>query len=326
MLCIQNKNTDPYFNLAAEEYILKNFQEDCFMLYQNENSIIVGKHQNTLSEINLDFVNENDIKVVRMISGGGTVFHDLGNLNFSFFMSGEDGKLVNFKKYTSPILEFLQNSGVEAEFGKRNDLVIEGKKISGNAEHIWKKKTLHHGTILYSSELSHLSGALKVNPLKFTDKSVKSVRSRVTNVCDYLPVKMDISLFSKNLMRHIMGVYSVSELYDFSESDIKGIMALRDKKFVSWDWNFGYSPTYNFNKTVKLSFGNLSVNLKIIKGIISEIDFSGDFFQKDSFKEIERSLLGKKHDRSTIQEFLTDQKINKNLYSITIAELLQVLF
>ncbi|MCK4920100.1 MAG: lipoate--protein ligase [Bacteroidales bacterium] len=326
MLCIQNKNTDPYFNLAAEEYILKNFQDDCFMLYQNENSIIVGKHQNTLSEINLDFVNENDIKVVRRISGGGTVFHDLGNLNFSFFMSGEDGKLVNFKKYTRPILEFIQNSGIEAEFGKRNDLVIDGKKISGNAEHIWKKKTLHHGTILYSSELSHLSSALKVNPLKFADKSVKSVRSRVTNLCDYLPVKMDISVFSEKLMTHIMEKYSVGELYDFSERDIKEIKALKNKKFVSWEWNFGYSPNYNFKKTVKVNFGNLSVNLKTIKGVISEIEFSSEFIQKDNLREIEGVLHGKKHDRDIIKAFLENYMKDNNLNGIAIDEMLKALF
>ena len=136
MICIQDTQTDPYFNLAAEEYVLKNFSDDVFMLWRNDNAIIVGKHQNTLSEINLDYVKEKGIKVVRRISGGGAVFHDLGNLNFTFIRTGEEGNLVDFKRFTLPIIEVLQKMGVDAKFEGRNDLTIEGKKFSGNAEHV----------------------------------------------------------------------------------------------------------------------------------------------------------------------------------------------
>ncbi|MCF8380528.1 MAG: lipoate--protein ligase [Bacteroidales bacterium] len=324
MLCIQNKITDPYFNIAAEEYVLKNFQDDCFMLYQNENSIIVGKHQNALSEINLDFVNDHQIKVVRRISGGGTVFHDLGNLNFSFFMTGEDGNLINFKKFTRPIIEFLKKNGLEAEYGTRNELMVHGKKISGNAEHIWKKKTLHHGTLLYSSDLSHLSGALKVNPLKYTDKSVKSVRSRVGNIIDYLPEKLDISVFGEGLMKHVMEEFDVPGIYEFSEEDIAAIMELRDNKFIRWDWNFGYSPSYIFEKSLKIKPGNLSVKLKATKGIITEIKLSGDFLEKDVFPDIEKILQGQKHDRTIMNEYLEEKY--GILHGITANELLEVLF
>ena len=181
MLCIHDKHTDPFFNLAAEEYVLKNFTEDCFMLWRNGPSIIVGKHQNTLAEINLDWVRANNIKVVRRLSGGGAVFHDLGNLNFTFIVSGEDGNLVDFRKFTKPILEVLQKLGVEAKFEGRNDLTIKGMKFSGNAEHVHKNRTLHHGTLLFSSVMADLSQALKVNPLKFTRPSNRCARGSPTS-------------------------------------------------------------------------------------------------------------------------------------------------
>ncbi len=166
MLCIHHHSTDPYFNIATDEYIFKHLDEDCFMLWQNDNAIIVGKHQNTLAEINLDYVKEKDIKVVRRLSGGGAVYHDLGNLNFTFTRTSDKEDMVDFRRYTKPVLEVLQGLGIDAKFEGRNDLTIEGKKFSGNAEHVFKNKVMHHGTLLFSSEMKDVSGALKVNPLK----------------------------------------------------------------------------------------------------------------------------------------------------------------
>jgi len=176
MLIVNRPHTDPWFNIAAEEYFLKNFQEDIFMLWQNEASIIVGKHQNTLAEINYPYVKENGIPVIRRISGGGTVFHDLGNLNFTFIQNGEKGKLVDFRKFTDPILAVLNKMGVPAVFEGKNDLRVDGLKISGNAEHVFKNRVLHHGTLLFSSVLNDLGKALKVKTDRFTDKAVKSIR------------------------------------------------------------------------------------------------------------------------------------------------------
>src|SRR5690606_28789319 len=156
MLCIYHQSTDPYFNIATDEYIFKHIKEDCFMLWQNDNAIIVGKHQNTLAEINLEYVKQQNIHVVRRLYGGGAVYHDMGNLNFSFTKTSDDGNLMDFEKYTKPIVEVLNTLGVNAKFEGRNDITVDGKKISGNAEYIHKNKILHHGTLLFSSEMKNV--------------------------------------------------------------------------------------------------------------------------------------------------------------------------
>jgi lipoate---protein ligase len=214
MLCINNLSTEPYFNMALEEHLLRNFSANIFMLWRNNNAIVVGKHQNTLAEINLDFVKQQNIKVVRRLSGGGTVFHDLGNLNFTFIENGEGEELINFRKYTQPILDVLAQLGVEARFEGRNDLTINGLKFSGNAEHVFRKRTLHHGTLLFSSQISDLTQALNVDPEKFKDKAVKSVRSRVTNISDHLKVKMDVKEFANRIMNHIRSKYPQATVYE----------------------------------------------------------------------------------------------------------------
>ena len=326
MICIQDKNTDPYFNLAAEEYVLKNFKDDVFMLWRNDNAIIVGKHQNTLSEINLEYVKEKGIKVVRRISGGGAVFHDLGNLNFTFIRTGKEGNLVDFKKFTLPIIEVLQKMGVNARFEGRNDLTIEGKKFSGNAEHVWKNRTLHHGTILFSSVISDLTKALKVNPLKFKDKAVKSVRSRVTNVSEHLKEKMDVAAFSEKIMEHIMEKYEDSTLYEFTPQDIQKINALREEKFSRWEWNFGYSPKYNFEKLIKTNGGTLEFHIDVEKGMIKDIKIFGDFFHKHDIDSVERALAGVQHDPDAIREVISTFDFDNYFKNISVGEFVSGMF
>lgn len=326
MLCIINSNTDPYFNLASEEYLLKNFTEDCFMLWRNKNAIIVGKHQNTLSEINIERVEEKKITVARRISGGGAVFHDLGNLNFTFIFNGEDGKLVDFKKFTQPILDALQELGIDAEYGGRNDLVVEGKKFSGNAEHVWRRRTLHHGTILFSSEISDLSGALKVNPLKFSDKAVKSVRSRVTNIQDYTDRKMDVLEFRDWLFTNIMDRFNDAVTYEFSESDIMEINKLREEKFLKWDWNYGYSPKYNFAKQIKTAGGTIEVQMNVEKGIIVEMNIFGDFFHIKDIDDICNSLKGTRHEPQILKEKLSVFRFEEYFRDISADEFIDAMF
>lgn len=326
MICIQVQTTDPYFNLAAEEYMLKHFQDDVFMLWRNDNAIIVGKHQNTLSEINLDYVKEKGIKVVRRISGGGAVFHDLGNLNFTFIKNGDEGQLVDFRKFTQPIIDVLKNMGADAKFEGRNDLTIEGKKISGNAEHVWKNRTLHHGTLLFSSIISDLSKALKVNPLKFKDKAVKSVRSRVTNIKDHLTEDMDVQTFSERILSYIMEKYEDSRLYAFNEEDIRKIEEIKNSKFGLWEWNFGYSPKYNFEKLSKTPGGTIEFHINVEKGRMKDVKIYGDFFHKYDIDELEKRLSGIQHDSAAIYQALDGFELNQYIKNITVEEFIEAMF
>lgn len=327
MLIIRRHNTNPWFNLATEEYILKNFEEDSFMLWRNEPSIIVGKHQNTLAEINVDYVKQNNIKVVRRLSGGGAVFHDLGNLNFTFIRKGEKESLIDFRKYTEPILEVLQKLGIDARFEGRNDLTIDGKKFSGNAEHIWKSRVLHHGTLLFSAMMTDLTQALNVDPRKFQDKAVKSVRSRVTNISEHLTTPMDVLQFSELIEKHILEKYPEAKFYDLTDDDHDNINELVRMKYGTWEWNFGYSPQYNFKKVVRAErSGTIEFDLDVHNGQIRHIRFFGDYFNKADTEELEKMMTGIPHNAEEIRKRLANISIGDYFANLTMEEFLAALF
>ena len=309
MLLINNTNTNAYFNLAMEEYFLKNTNEDIFLLWQNENSIIVGKNQNTLSEINYDYVKENNIKVVRRLSGGGAVFHDLGNINFTF-ISCNDNSFSDFKKFTMPIVDALKELNVNAEFSGRNDLLIDGQKFSGNAQYNYKNKVMHHGTLLFSSEINNLSNALKVKPSKFQGKSVKSVKSRVTNISSHLDKEMTVLEFKDYLMDFINKRDENSHFYELNDKDIESINKLVEEKYSTWEWNFGYSPKYSLYNELKYPGGNVEFSLDVHDGLIKDIKFFGDFFGKEDISFIENKLRNVKHNEYSIKSTLEDVDIN----------------
>ena len=326
MLYIYNKNTNPYFNLAAEEYVLKEFQEECFMLWRNEPSIIVGKNQNTLAEINLDYVRQHKIPVVRRLSGGGAVFHDLGNLNFTFIVNEDVSSFSDFKRFTQPIIDVLRKLSVNAEFSGRNDITIDGKKISGNAQYYYKNRILHHGTLLFSSSITDLSAALKVRPVKFEDKGVKSVSKRVTNISEHLKEPITIEQFIDLIMNHIREQTGGSEMYEFTQEDIKKIEKLVKEKYSTWEWNFGTSPDYSFKNEKKFTGGTVEVNLNVEKGIIKDIKIYGDFFGKYDVSEVENLLKGVKHSEEEIRKVLSNIDMNDYFANITVDNLIEVMF
>ena len=312
MLLIYNDNTNPYFNLAMEEYLLRSSTEDLFILYRNKPSVIVGRNQNTLSEVNLDYVDENSIPVVRRQSGGGAVFHDLGNINFTF-ISCNNNSFSDFKRFTQPIIDLLKTMGLDAEFSGRNDLLLDGKKFSGNAQYHYKNKVMHHGTLLFSSQISDLSNTLKVKSLKFKGKGVNSVKSRITNISEHLNVKMDILEFKDLIMNYMSSINPHNKLYSLSKDDIEQIEKLVDDKYRTWEWNFGNYPKYSFTNELKYPGGNIELNLEINRGIISKIKIFGDFFSNEDIETLEILLRGTKHNEDDLREVLSHIDINNYL-------------
>lgn len=274
MRCILRKETDPYFNLAAEEYVFKHFADDTFMLWRNDPSVIVGKHQNTFAEINHQFVNEKGIKVVRRISGGGTVYHDHGNLNFTFTSRAEHNQLVDFNKYNRVIVSVLGKLGIDVLTGPRNSLYIGGKKISGNAEHVYKDKVLHHGTLLFNSNIENLQNAIKPANLSYDDKAVKSINSQVVNITDSLKTSLTIEEFAEFIIAEMLKMDSEAHLYAFTPEDIRQINLLKEEKYTTWEWNYGYSPIFNLSTTFQTGNQPFKVSITVRNGTIDYIDSS----------------------------------------------------
>lgn len=326
MRSIISTSTNPNFNLATEEYFLKNSSEEIFLVYINEPCIIVGKHQNLLSEINLQFVTENKIKLARRISGGGTVYQDFNNLNFSFIHNCPNLEQINFKKFTYPVLEALKDMGLDVEFSGRNDLLLDGKKISGNAMHIFRNRVLSHGTLLFNTDLNQLSAALKNNPQKYMDKSIKSVRSKVTNISDYLNNSKSINEFSQLLSQNILrksGNYSINPI---SEFEIESINQISDQKFETWEWIYGYSPKYIFQNSFPLSDKIVAFELHVEKGIIRSVKVNIKTIENSVYQRAFDLLLNVKHNYNQILELLVRDNIITSIPAFKIKEFCKYLF
>lgn len=288
---LETGSINPYYNLAFEEYILKNkIKGDYLLLWQNDNTVVVGRNQNTLSQINKAFVDEHQIKVVRRISGGGAVYHDLGNLNYSFITNVSDTNEDTAKRFIDPIVEALKNLTLDAQSSGRNDILVDGRKVSGTAECIRKDRILHHGTLLFDSDTLMISGALNADPLKFKDKSVKSVSSRVGNIKSLL--KKDMSLYE--FWSYLKKFLSSGGLKEnrLTKDELYQINSLKISKYDTWEWNYGLSPKFDFINKRRFEAGNIEIGVHIGAGIIEDLRIYGDFMATTPLDRLEKNLKG----------------------------------
>lgn len=309
MRCLTSTSNDPYFNLAMEEYLLKNSNEEIFLLYFNEPCIVVGKHQNILSEIDIQFAIKNNIKLARRISGGGTVYQDLNNLNFCFIHNCSNYAQINFSKFILPITKTLQQMGLNVHLTDRNDILIDAKKISGNAMHVYKTRVLSHGTLLYKTDLNKLSCTLKNQYTKYIDKAIKSTPSKVTNISYYYDTFASITEFNKKFTKILYGILDTVKLSPISEEETENIKLLCQNKFEKWQWIYGYSPKYQFVNSFIISGQLVTVIIYVEKGLVKNIITKTNCLENHEYLKLFEPLINAKHDFQTFYTILTETKI-----------------
>ncbi|MCM3711702.1 lipoate--protein ligase [Sporosarcina luteola] len=331
MYFVDNKGiTDPRINLAIEEYVLKNMDidKDPFLLfYINEPSIIIGKNQNTVEEINTEYVDANGIHVVRRLSGGGAVYHDLGNLNFSFITKDDGESFRNFKKFTEPVIKALGEMGVKAELLGRNDILVEGRKVSGNAQFATQGRMFTHGTLMFDTEIERVVSALKVKKDKIESKGIKSIRSRVANISEFIEGPMTIEQFRMEILKSIFGGEENVQYWELTDEDWDNIRALSSERYGNWDWNYGKSPKFNMQHSHRFPVGGIDVRLQVEKGnIINDVNIFGDFFGVGDVAVVEDSLKGVQYDRESITKALDGIDIPTVLGGITKEEFINLIY
>ncbi|MBE5997808.1 MAG: lipoate--protein ligase [Lachnospiraceae bacterium] len=356
--CLETGSTDPYYNLAFEEYVLTHRREGSYLiLWQNENTIVIGLNQNTEAEINRALVEEKKIRVVRRTTGGGAVYHDLGNLNYSFITDTDQAEAVTKERFTEPILAALRSLGVQAEASGRNDILAEGRKVSGTAQRIDHGRILHHGTLLFDSDPAAVEGALRVDPEKFKAKGIQSVRSRIGNIRPLLKTDMTMAEFRSYLLKYLTGgssagtasiggtpvgdtsvgstpaegtsVGCVPSIGTLTEEELRAVRELRDRKYVTWEWNYGRSPALDMHFKKRFPAGTVEVLLSLSHGVIQDVQIFGDFLALTPVTPLLDALRGTPFRKEPVSDAVRSvgaAQFDQCLGGITEKEFLSLLF
>ena len=327
MIYIEAKGNDPRENTAIELYAFNELakKDDVFMLWINSPCIVVGKNQNTTEEINQKYCDEKGIKIVRRVSGGGAVYHDLNNLNYTIISNGRSGEAFDFKSFSQPVIDALASLGVKAEFTGRNDLEIDGQKFCGNAQYVRSGRIMHHGCLMFDVDTSVLAEALKVSKDKIESKGIKSVRSRVTNIKDHLPNKeMSVLDFKDALKKYMNEKYNMTD-YEFTKEDLENIHNIQEEKNNSWDWVYGKNPEFNIKRNRRLKTGKIEANIQVDENVISGVKFYGDFFGVMDVSDIAQKLVGVKYTKKDVTNVLENLDINSYFLGATLEEVVDII-
>ncbi|MEI3340375.1 MAG: lipoate--protein ligase [Eubacterium sp.] len=327
MVYVENDSFDPTFNLALEQYVFDFLPRDYsyFWLWQNDKTIVVGKHQNTMEEVNYSYVQSEGIRVVRRLSGGGAVYHDLGNINYTFITDTGDIERLNMQAFCQPIVNVLKQIGINAEISGRNDITIEGKKFSGNSQYIKGHRVMHHGTLMFDSDLSVVEKALSVSKDKYESKGVKSVRSRVTNIRSHAQNPVSFEEFKDLLRNHMIKDNEMQSLI-LAQSDLEQINMIRDSRYSLWDWNYGESPAYNVNKKRRIEgVGTIELCLNVENGRIKEFDSFGDYFGDGATRELKERLNNCPLREDEIRAQLLNFDIDRCFYNLDVKQFIELL-
>ncbi|MEG1981263.1 MAG: lipoate--protein ligase [Clostridia bacterium] len=324
MKLIVNKNTSPYFNLACEEYLLKSQNDSCVMLWRNEKSVIVGRNQNTILEINKSYCDTNNIKVVRRLSGGGAVFHDMGNVNYTLISKRKKENVTSFKDNSLAVIDFLKSQyNISALNEGRNDIKIEGNKICGMAECVFEDRLLFHCCILFNGSIKDLALALKPKKIKAKTFAVKSVKAKVKNIASFVE-NVSTADFFDSFVEYLLKINNLEKPYYLSDKEIAEIEKLAEEKYKKDSWNYNENVKFNYKNSVKLQNGIVEISLSLKDDVIEKACISGDFFGTSDISQIETSLVGVKFDAQKIAKTLSKFNISNYITSATINDILSL--
>ena len=327
MLFVDNRDiTDPRLNLALEEFLLRHVRTDeaLLLFYINEPSVIIGRNQNTLEEIDPGYVKDNHIHLVRRLSGGGAVYHDLGNLNFSFITQGQEN-LHKFARFTEPVIRVLQGLGVDAHLRGRSDIFAGEKKISGNAQYASRGRMFSHGTLLFDTDIAKMLKAINPRQIKIESKAVQSVRSFVSNIRELLPVEMTIMELKLAILA---GIFEQREApaYELSEEDWEQVRRISEERYMTWEWNVGRSPRFNVQKSERLAVGKVDARIDVEKGLIQNIKIYGDFAGRREIAELEARLIGVRYDADALTEAVQDIAVQPYFGGLTKEQFVELIY